>query len=409
MAPDMPGVIRGLFAGLLVPQVEIAHRTARVQRAMQTRGLDAVFVLQNADLFYFTGTIADGLLAIPAAGEPLFLVRRSAERARIESPLEAIVGVESPREYPALLAAHGIGPLRRVGLEMDVLPALHYLRYVRAFPAAEFLDASPLIRAVRAVKRPWEIEMMRRAAAIQDRVFRRLAEVLRPDLTELDLVVELEAAARLAGHQGLIRFRRFNQDVFMGHLLVGEAASVPSFIDAPAGGIGVGPALGNGASRRPVGAREPVLLDFNGCYNGYNSDQTRTLAVGGLPEDMVRAYAACRQILAEAGRLLRPGVTAGWVYDRCVAIARDLGYAETFMGHGAARAPYVGHGVGVEIDEVPPLASGVEMLLEAGMTLALEPKIVFPGRGVVGVEDTFLVEEGGPVPLTVSPRELTIV
>ncbi len=394
------------FEDLLTPPAEIAWRMGRAQAALAAPGLDALFVVQNADLYYFSGTIQDGLLAIPAAGEPAFLVRRAAERARAESPLARIVPAESPRDFPSLLAAQGIGPLQRVGLELDVLPAAQYLRQCRAFPGVEFVDASALIRGLRAVKRPWEVAQMRRAAAIQDRMVRRLCEVLRPGMTELEVAIEMEAEGRRAGHQGLVRFRRFNQEVFIGHFLAGENAALPAFTDAPTGGRGVGPALGNGVSCRPILANEPILFDYNGCYNGYHSDQTRTLVLGALPEAMARAFAACREILEAVQEWLRPGISAGEVHARGLAMADRLGYAKVFMGHGAAQVPYVGHGVGVEMDELPILARGSRSPIEAGMTLAVEPKIVFPGEGMVGIEDVFLVGEAEATPLNVTPREL---
>jgi Xaa-Pro dipeptidase len=409
--PDSHLTMGDAYRELLTPADEIAWRTARAQAALGAEGLDALFIIQNADLYYFAGTVQDGLLAIPAAGDPLFLVRRVLERAREESPLRRIVPVESPREYPARLAEHGIHPLRRVGLELDVMPAAQYGRQVRAFPQVEFEDASPLIRRVRAVKRPWELEQMRRAAAIQDRMVRRLCGVAKPGMTELELALEMEGAGRRAGHQGLIRFRRFNAEVFIGHLLAGPSATVPAFLDAPTGGWGPGPALGNGAGARPIRAHEPILCDLNGCFNGYHSDQTRTLAIGGLPPEMVRAFAACRAILDAAQGWLRPGVPASEVYASCVALADRLGFAETFMGHGATKVSYVGHGVGVEIDELPVLAPGVPTPLEPGMVIAVEPKIVFPGRGMVGVEDQFVVGEGSgeAAPINVTPRDLIVL
>ena len=246
----------GFPPDLLTPVEEIAWRVARVQAAMALQALDALFILQNADLYYFSGTVQDGLVGIPARGEPVFLVRRVAERARAESPLRRIVAAESPRAYPALLAAEGLGGLRRVGLELDVLPAAQYLRQQRAFPGIELVDASELIRAVRAVKRPWEVGQMRRAAAIQDRMLRRLCEVLKPGMTEVELSAEMDGEGRRAGHQGFIRFRRFNQEVFVGHFLAGEHAALPAFTDAPTGGLGVGPALGNEAG----GDQGPEML-----------------------------------------------------------------------------------------------------------------------------------------------------
>jgi Xaa-Pro aminopeptidase len=228
-------------------------------------------------------------------------------------------------------------------------------------------------------------------------------------VTEIELACAMDTAGRRAGHQGLIRFRRFNQDVFMGHVMAGENAALPSAADAPSGGLGVSPALGNGAAHRPVRPGEPILVDYNGCYNGYNSDQTRTAVLGTLPPEMTHAYAACCEILEAAAGWLRPGVPAGDVYARCAALAGRLGFAESFMGCGPTQVPYVGHGVGIEIDELPVLALGVRTALEAGMTIAVEPKIVFPGRGMVGVEDVFLIGEGATTRINVTPRDLLML
>jgi Xaa-Pro aminopeptidase len=184
---------------------------------------------------------------------------------------------------------------------------------------------------------------------------------------------------------------------------------VPSSHESATGGTGLSPAFGNSAGARCIQPHEPVLLDYVGVAEGYHADQTRLFAIGGLPADMAAAFRACLEILEETLSHLRPGIRAGDLYARAAALADRLGYADRFMSTGAAQVRFIGHGVGLELDELPVLAKRSDLLLEPGMTLAIEPKIVFPGRGVVGIEDTVLAVNGNPECLTFTPRELVVV
>ncbi len=394
----------------LTPRLELDHRIARLQaRLAAAKDAEAVFIFQAADMFYFAGTAQDGWLVIGRDGPPLMLVRRSLERARAESALEHILPLENPREMPKLLAQHSMGSLKRVGLEFDVLPLQHYARIGRLFPTMQFVDVSALIREVRMVKSPHEVACIRRAASIQDHMVAKLREVLRPGMTELELAAEIEAEARRHGHQGIIRTRRLNMECFFGHLLSGENGAVPSMMESPTGGTGLSPAFGNGVSTRRIQPHEPILLDYAGACDGYHADQARLFSLGALPEDLARAHEACLRILEEVLAILRPGVKASEAFARAAGLAERLGYADRFMNTGPAQVSFVGHGVGVELDEIPYLAAGADLTIEAGMTFAVEPKIVSPGRGIVGVEDTILVTAGDPEYLTFTPRELVVL
>ncbi len=394
----------------LTPRSELESRIARLQaKLVAANDAEAVFIFQAADMFYFAGTAQDAWLVIGREGPPLMLVRRSLERARAEAALDHILPLGNPREIPKLLASHGVGGLRRVGLEFDVLSVEQYARVGRLFPTMQFVDASRLIREVRMVKSPYEVARIRIAALIQDRMAAKLQEVVTPGMTELELAAEVEAEARRYGHQGIIRTRRLNMECFFGHLLSGENGAVPSMMESPTGGTGLSPAFGNGVSTRRIQPHEPILLDYAGACDGYHSDQARLFSLGGLPEDLVRAHEACLRILEEVLATLRPGVKASEAFVRAQGLAERLGYGNHFMNTGPAQVSFVGHGVGVELDEIPYLAKGSDLIVEAGMTLAVEPKIVFPRRGVVGVEDTILVTTGDPEFLTVTPRDLVIL
>jgi Xaa-Pro aminopeptidase len=160
---------------------------------------------------------------------------------------------------------------------------------------------------------------------------------------------------------------------------------------------------------RRIQPHEPILLDYAGALDGYHSDQARLFSLGALPENLVAGYRACLDILEEVMAALRPGASANDVFARAAALAGRLGYADRFMNARPAQVRLVGHGVGVELDEIPYLGAGPNLTIQAGMTLAVEPKIVFPSRGIVGVEDTILVTSGDAEYLTFTPRELVIL
>lgn len=394
----------------LVPPAELEGRVARVQQRMATTGLDALLVLQTADLFWLAGTTQQGALWLPAHGDPLFLVRKDLDRAREESALRRIEPLRSPRDLAPRLAEAGLPPAARVGMELDVVPVALYRRWEAVLGGAEITDASPLLKAARSVKSPWELDRMRAAARVSERVFARAAEAIRPGMTELELAADLELEARRQGHQGVVRMRAFNAEMFFGHVFAGADSAVPSGFDAPLGGRGLSAAVGQGAGLRPIQAGEPVLVDFVTVVDGYGVDQTRTFCLGGLPTALARACHDVVGIQDLVAGLARPGVAWGALWDACDQRARSLEHDAGFMGAPGAQVSFVGHGIGIEVDEPPYLARGFQdPVLEAGMTFALEPKFVFPGVGAVGVEDTFLVTADGLERLTLGERGLVVL
>ncbi len=394
----------------LTPRDELEERIQGLQARMAKAGLDGVLVLQNADLFYLAGTVQQGALYVPASGDPLYLVRKDLERARAESPLTSIEPMRSPRDLPPAVAAAGLPTPSRLGMELDVVPVALFRRWEAAFPGVAIEDASPLLRGQRSVKSAYELEILREAAVRMDRVFRRALEVIRPGLTDLELVAELEHAARLHGHQGIVHLRGFNSEIHFGHVLSGAASAIPGWADAPLGGPGLNPRVGQGAARTPIEPGRPVVVDMAFAYDGYIVDQTRTVAVGELPPDLVRAYETTLRVQERLMSAARPGATWGGVYDECLAVAVEAGYGERFMGAPGSQVPFLAHGVGVELDEWPLIARGFhDRVLEEGMVLAAEPKVVFPGLGAVGIENTFVVGPRGLERITYSREDLVVI
>jgi Xaa-Pro dipeptidase len=377
---------------------------------MAEQELDAVIIVQNADLFYFTGTIQSGNLYLPAHGQPLYMVRKGAARARMESGLKEVVSFGTLKDIPAVLSQYGYPAPARIGLEFDVMPVNFFERYRKIYPNAIYLDASPLIRRVRMVKSSYEIHLMKDAADQTDRIFQRAREVIRVGATDLEIAAELEFAARRYGHQGLTRMRGFNSDLFYGQIVSGVDSAVPAYPDTPLGGLGLNTSFGQSAGMKRIEAHEPVIVDFAGCVDGYLVDQTRIFSIGPVSDRLRRAYDAMLAVQQRMTEIALPGASCGSVYRTCLALAAELGYADSFMGACGAQVPFIGHGVGIEIDEYPLIAKGFDaMILEVGMAFAFEPKVVFPGEGAIGIENTFYLSNEGLKRLTYTSDELVIL
>jgi hypothetical protein len=186
---------------------------------------------------------------------------------------------------------------------------------------------------------------------------------------------------RMHGHEGTIRFRGINSEFLYGQVLAGESGAVPGPTETPLHGEGLSTAQGRGPSRRPLRRGDAVVIDLSGLAEGYVSDQTRTFFIGPADPGLLAAYETCRSMLAECVALLRPRTPGGALYERALEIAAEAGYAEHFMGAGDGRVRFVGHCIGLELNEPPYLARGYSLPLEAGNVVAIEPKLAFTGLG----------------------------
>ena len=395
-------------AATLVPAAETSSRLAAFQTVLLERGLDAALVVQNADLYYFSGTVQRSFLYVPAEGAATLFVRKLAERALVETPLTDVVVLGDARDLGAqVVARYGRGPAR-LGLELDVLPVTEFRRLERQFPGAEAHDVGRDIVRLRAVKSAWEVARIRASAAVTAGVYAAVPGLLREGLSEAAFAGLVEAEARRLGHEGHIRMRAFNQEMFYGQLLTGLSGTAGSYLDTPLAGTGLSPAVAQGASFRRIGRGEPVVFDFVSVREGYLSDFTRVFALGELPAPLVRAYEAALAVRDDVAALARPGVTCRALYEAALERAAAEGFAAGFMGHGDGQVRFIGHGVGLELDESPVLTSS-DVRLEEGMVFALEPKFVVPGLGAVGTEDTWLVEAGGITALTAAADDIVTV
>ena len=380
---------------LNTPKSELKERIKRLQKKLAENDIDAALILQKADLFYFAGTIQDAHLYVPCNNDPILMVYKDLERAIAESSIKNIVPLTNIGQICSLLHDNGYALPRILGMELDVLPANLYFNYKSLFEDTKIIDISHHLRLIRAVKSAFEIDLIQKAARLSDQVADSVKEFLHEGITEVELAGKIEARARKLGHPGIVRMRLWGSELFYGHLLSGPSAAVPSYLSSPTGGAGVSPAVAQSAGLKPIQLGEPVLVDYVFVLNGYMSDHARIFALGHLPDDLIRAHEAMLKVQTLIKKEAKPKVKAGKLYDMALELTKEFGYEEYFMGVGDRRIRFIGHGIGLELDEYPFLAKGQELELEKGMTIALEPKLIFPGKGVVGIENTHVVTDNG--------------
>ncbi|MFO7785921.1 MAG: M24 family metallopeptidase [Thermodesulfobacteriota bacterium] len=389
-----------------VPAQEIAVRLDLFQQSLKENGLDGALILHNVGIYYFSGTIQTSFLFIPAQGESLLLVVKSWDRAKRESPLKRIQHIQGRRELPGALTKAGYSHKGRMGLELDVLPSAFFLWLRKTFPSCEWKDISRLIRTQRMIKSEYEVAQIRRALEIEHIAFTDLRRFIREGMTELEVDGRLAMVARKNGHQGIVRMRAWNQEMTYAHVLSGPNGDAASYLNSAHGGVGTCPCMPQGAGHKTIRRNEPIEVDLGLGVNGYVGDQSRTYVIGELPESLQEAHDCSRRIHDRFAETARPGVRCHEMYGMAAAEAEKAGLAGVFMGHGRDQVRFVGHGIGLEVDELPILAPGFDIPLEAGMVLALEPKFVLPQEGVVGLEDDYLVTEKGVERLTLTEQEV---
>ncbi len=385
---------------------EIDRRIGQFQEKLTLRRLDGALLVQKVDLYYLSGTDQDAQVWVPASGDPLLMVRKSLERAKEDSPLSHIVRLQGFSSLPDLISNHGGRP-QRIGLELDILPTAFYKAYETFFKGMELVDISPIIRSLRMIKSPYELSCISRAAEMADGVYRDVPAMLKEARTELALAASLERAYRIKGHPGFVRTRGFNRECLYGQVMAGPSGAVPSNSPGPTGGRGLGPFYSQSAAQVEIRPHEPILVDYAANVEGYISDQTRIYALGGLPEDLYRAHQVMRDIQDALAGMGRPGVSTVELYHVAMEMVKEAHLEQGFMGYPDA-VPFVGHGVGLDIDEWPIVGRNNPTLLEEGMVMALEPKCVFPGQGAVGVENTFVVTPTGMKRLNRLPDDIIL-
>lgn len=378
-----------------VPLAELKSRMRcfRKQMDMSNPDWEMTVIFSKINLYYFTGTMQDGILIIPKNEEATFWVRRSYERALDESLFSSIEPMNSFRD-----AAKSVSRLPdTVYLETEVVPLALYQRFQKYFPFKNVKSADAQICAVRAVKSEYELSLLRKAGRIHQHVLEDLVpDMLREGMSEAALSTELFSVLVEEGHHGACRFGMFDTEMILGNVCFGESSIYPTYFNGPGGKLGLSPAAPVLGSRdRKLRKGDLVFVDVGCGVDGYHTDKTTTYMFGSsLPQYAIDIHNKCVAIQNEAAAMLKPGAIPSEIY-RTIMDKLDENFLRNFMGFGNHKVKFLGHGVGLLIDETPVIAEGFDEPLQEGMVFALEPKKGIENIGMVGIENTFIVTADG--------------
>ena len=395
-----------------VPEVEINRRLRAVQNALagSEPSVDLLLVVQKADLYYLSGTVQQCHMALPVEGSPRLLVRKVHKIAQGDSPLTDIIQMDSFRELPHHVKHLCGEPPWRIGMELDVLPVALWRTYQNIFGKdAEIVDCSPEILAVRSRKSAWEIEQFHDAARIHPLLFDDpLRRLLKLELSPYDLQTQLEAEARRLGHCGVVRLRGLDAETGIGISVSGPEGSVPSNSMFPIGGSGPHAWVSHGGNRSPIVRDTPIILDFLMSTTGYHVDCSRMAVKGTFPDRAASILARISDLLRHMENRLTVGMQPSEIYRLAIDEAKATGLEDGCMGLPGNKGRFVGHGVGLEVNELPVIGPRSNEPLASGNVIALEPKYTDPEYGVIGLENTYLVTENGPRELTTAPESVVV-
>ena len=394
MEGELPTLVGPEGEDWRVPVSELESRQRELANRLAREGHEAALIQTPVDLYYYAGGRQNGSLLISANGEARFFVRRSLSRAIYESG-----GSDSPHsveKFPRMSTfTEDIGC--KPSMQFGELPHGFATRFASKIGAT--MDCTQIIHSQREVKSAWELQMMSDAADIQMAMFEAVETVGGEGVSEIELVAAAEAVSRAAGFGGNVQMRRFPFQCDRGVIVAGRAGGVPSFFDSAIGGTGPHPMSSMGSGFTKIKPNEPVLVDLVHVHRGYVVDTTRMYVAGKLSslwEDRLEDLLAVKEEVVD---VLDQGLSCSDAWKKGYQLASEFGHADNLMGMSPDQSKFLGHSVGLQLDETPVVAEGFDSPLPIGGVMAIEPKVVHED-GSIGSEDTWVRDEEGMRPIT---------
>jgi Xaa-Pro aminopeptidase len=384
---------------VIVPKNELENRLIRFKENMNQmdENWQTVVIFGKINTYYFTGTMQNGVLIIRKNDESVYFVRKSYERAKIESKFENIIPIKSYRN----ISEHIKLDTSSVHLEMEITPVAVYERFNKYFQFKKVLSADLAIMKTRAVKSEFEISLMKEAGKIHEDVLENIApSLLEEGISEAELGAKILNEKILRGHQGIIRMGTFNAELFLGNVCFGENANYYNSFDGPGGVKGICPAVPlMGNFDRKLKKNDLLYIDSGCGYMGYHTDKTCVYYMGKVPNELKEIHVKCVEIQNKIASMLVPGAIPSEIYDE-ITSNLEPEFEKNFMGFETNKVKFLAHGIGLVIDEYPVIAKGFDEPVQENMVFAIEPKNFIKDKGLLGVENTFIVTKNGGVSIT---------
>jgi len=379
---------------------ELSHRWKAIQKEMTRKGADGCLLADNVNLFYVADRVYSGYFYLPKEGNPLFFVKRP-----IGLEGENVFYIRKPEQIAEILLQQDIALPQALMLELDEMPYNDIVRLQSIFRPTETLNGTTAVRSVRAIKSEYEIGQMRHSARLHAACYAKVPKLYKPGMTDIDFSIEIERLFRRQGALGHFRVFGQSMELFMGSVIAGDNADNPSPYDFAMGGGGLHnllPVSTNGSIMMPG---TTVMVDMGGTFTAYMSDMTRVFSIGRVSPLAYKAHQVALEIQSDIEAVAKPGVATCDLYNRAMELVKKHELLPYFMGH-SQQAGFIGHGIGIQINESPVLAPRSKDALKEGHIFALEPKFVIPGVGAVGIENSFVVHKTGIEKLTILNEEI---
>jgi len=390
-----------------LPRTELENRWSRVRKylAADLPAVQGVMVMSRTLIFWLTGHWGNGLFWLPMEGEPVLMLRKGLERAKLESPVESILPFRSPGQVPKILAEMGQVVPTVVGVDMGNISWAAGQALTSRLEHMQFASADQALARARAVKTQWELATLRLAGERHGQsLLEKVTEMIEPGMSEREIAKEVWTAMYDLGHQGQIRMNGPGEELYLGVVAAGDSGNYPTVTNGPVGYRGAHPGVPQMGYAGQIWQKgQPLIVDTVFQLEGYHTDKTQVYFGGqsrNVPDELKKAHTMCQEIHSWLADNLRPGAKPSELYSQCLDMVQKQGWEDGFMGLGQNQVPFVGHGIGIYVDDWPALAAKFDTPLEEDMVLALEPKIGIPGQGMVGVENTFQVTSQGGLSLT---------
>ena len=385
-----------------VPVTELESRLNNLSNNLSDAGISGALLQNPVDLYYYAGGRQNGALFVPSSDSnanieqggngPIFYVRRSVSRAIYESgdndsPLE-VEKFPSLRTFAETLSKQGLEGAP--ALQFGEIPADFCDKFRSVLsPLGQATDCTHLIHQQREVKSNWELDMMREGTVIQQQMFDAVEQSITIGASELEIAAAAEAVSRRCGFGGNVQMRRFPLQCDRAVIVSGRAGGVPSFFDSAVGGVGPHPLAGMGSSFNKLQASQPILVDLVHVHRGYVVDATRMFSIGQLPEPWESRLLDMVEVSNTVVQSLGRGEDCSKAWEKGAELAGNMGHSEHLMGMKPDQSQFLGHSVGLQLDESPVVARGFDRPLVNSGVMAIEPKLVY-SDGSIGLEDTWV-------------------
>lgn len=379
---------------------KINTKLESIQNILIDKQIDTCIISSSVNQFWLCGFIFDGYIYIQPEGPAILFVKRP-----FNLKDDRAVFIRKQEQIPQLLQKMKHPLPSRLMMETDYLSYNATVRLQKALKTNEIINISSDLRNLRMIKTSEELAQIRKSAEVHTEVYKKIPSLYKKGMTDLELQIEIEREMRLHGSIGIFRSFGENMDIYMGSILAGDNAQAASPFDYALGGEGITPILPLGANGSVLKSGTTIMIDMAGNYRPFMDDMSRTFVIEQAPDVAYFAHEISITIHNAIKAFAKPGTSCSDIYNTALEIVKENNLEAYFMGTDQ-QARFIGHGVGLEINEPPVFTPRSKETLEAGMAIALEPKFVLPGIGPVGIENTYIVNENGLENITLCEEEL---